>query len=76
MLSTDLRAVNALMDMRLDEVQRQAESHSLRQQAGLTEQIWFYEQRCWLLAQAGQLLTLLGRRLEQFGLPESFPVES
>jgi hypothetical protein len=76
MLSTDLRAVNALMDMRLDEVQQQAESRNLRQQAGLAERGWLYEQSCWLLCQAGQVLTTLGQRLEQIGLPESFPIES
>jgi hypothetical protein len=76
MLSTDLRAVNALMDMRLNEAQQQAESRNLRQRAGRAEQGWLYEQRCWLLCQVGQLLTSLGQRFEQFELPESFPIES
>ena len=76
MLSTDLRAINALMDMRLDEAQQQAESRDLRQQAGLAERGWLYQQRSWLLGQVAQVLTTMGRRLEQIGLPESFPVES
>ena len=76
MLSTDLRAANALMDMRLDETRQQAESRDLRQQAGLAEQGWLHQQSCWLLCQVGQLLTTMGQRLEQIGLPESFPIES
>lgn len=76
MSSTDLRAVNALMDMRLDEARQDAESHDLRQQAGLTELGWLHQQRCWLLCQAGQLLSAMGQRLERLGLPESVPIES
>ncbi len=76
MLSTDLRAINALMDMRLDEARQQAESRDLWQQAGLEELGWLHQQRSWLLCQVGQLLTTLGQRLEQIGLPESFPIES
>jgi hypothetical protein len=75
MLSTDLRAVNALMGMRLAEAQRDAEFRDLRQQAGLADQGWLHQQRCWLLCQVGKTLTTLGHRVERIGLPESFPVE-
>jgi hypothetical protein len=75
MLSTDLRAVNALMDMRLAETRQHAAFRNLRQQAGLAEQDWLHQQRCWLLCQVGQMLTTLGQRLEQIEIPESFPVE-
>ena len=76
MLSTDLRAIHALMDMRLDEAQQQTEYRKLWQQARLAHQGWLYQQRRWLLCQVGQLLTALGQRLEQLGLPESLPIKS
>ena len=76
MLSTDLRAINALMDMRLDEARQRAETRYLRQQAGHTEHRRVHQQSGWLLCQVGQLLTAMGQRLEQIGLPGSFPIES
>jgi hypothetical protein len=76
LLSSDLWTVNALMDRRMAEARQDAELFKLRQQAGQAEKGWLHQQRCRLLCQAGQLLTALGQRLEQVGLPESFPIES
>ena len=76
MLSADFRAAKALMDMRLDETQNQAEARDLRRLAGPAQDGRLLQQRCWLLCQVGQLLKAMGQRLVRLGLPESVRLES
>jgi hypothetical protein len=60
-----LGAVKAVMQMRVEEAQCQAESARLLQQAGFEQQSWLSYKLTWLLVWLGHGLVLLGRRLER-----------
>jgi hypothetical protein len=75
MLSADHRAAMAWMEMNREEAHRLAEPEKLRRLAGLEEQSWFDQQRCWLLCRLGRLLVALGERLEQYAIPQSVPIK-
>jgi hypothetical protein len=75
MTHMDFRSARAVMDMRVDEAQQQAEARHLRRRHGVRQPDWLPRQGCWLLCQLGHLLVALGERLEQYGLPQSLPLE-
>jgi hypothetical protein len=75
MLSADHRAAKAMMDMRLDEVQRQAEAGHLQRQAGVERYGWLSQPARRLVCQLALLLVALGGRLVRYGLPPYGSVE-
>ena len=76
MLSSDLRAAKAVMYVRTEKVQQQAESASLLLEAGLEHRGWLSEQSCWLLCRLGRKLVELDKRLEKrYSLPLPVAVE-
>lgn len=70
MLSADLRAAQAVMELRLDEANRAADSRKMVESAGLDPSGWLRQRGCQLLCQLGQRLVAAGERLEQYSLPE------
>jgi hypothetical protein len=67
---TDLETTRALMDARVEDVQRRLECESLLRQAGLKRRIRRPWQGRWLLGQLGRQMVVLGERMEQYGLPQ------
>lgn len=74
MLRTDSRAARAMMEMRLDEAQRRANSTDRLLQAGIEPRRRLSRPACLLLCQLGRLLVAMGRRLERFDVPQSLPL--
>jgi hypothetical protein len=70
---TDYQFGERLMDLRVQEEQRQAEVRRLQRGARKAHQGWLYRQWCWLLCQLGSLLVSLGVRLLHAGLPLPLP---
>ena len=64
-----------MVDMRLEEELRQAETRRLLREAGIDRRGWLARPGCWLLCQVGRLLVALGRRLEQYGLHGSLKLD-
>jgi hypothetical protein len=66
-----LSAVKAVMQMRVEEAQCQAESARLLQQAGFEQRGWLSYRVNRLLVWLGHGLVLLGRRLERHAVAGS-----
>ena len=71
---TDYHFGERLMDLRVEEEQRQVELRRLQREARKAHQGWLSRQRCWCLCQLGSLLVSLGVRLLHAGLPQPLPV--
>jgi hypothetical protein len=65
-----------LMQLRVEEEQRQAEMHRLQKEAGGVHQGWLSRQRCLLLCQLGRLFGSLGVWLWERGQWPVFPQET
>lgn len=65
--------VERLMDMNVEEAQREAERAALARQATTGDQSWLHRARRWLLSRLGQLMVTAGKRLVDYGLPRSMP---
>ena len=69
-----------LMQLRVEEEQRQAEMNRLRQEAGKANQGWLPRQRCLLLCRLGRLFASLGQWLWERGqwppLPQETPANT
>ena len=73
MSGTDFYLEERLMELRVQEEQRQAELRRLQREARGARPGWLSRPRCWLLCQVGSLFVSLGMRLLQAGLPEPLP---
>ena len=65
--------VERLMDMNVEEAQRDAEGAALGRQATRGKQGRLHPARRWLLSRLGNLLVTAGERLVEYGLPRSMP---
>lgn len=65
--------VERLMDMNVEEAQREAEVAALARQATTGKQGRLHRVRRWLLSRLGHLLVTAGERLVEYGLPRSMP---
>ncbi len=70
---TDCYLAERLMDLHVQEEQRQAELRRLQREARRTHQGQQSRRSCWLLCQLGSLLVSLGVRLLHAGLPQPRP---
>jgi len=70
MYQADLRLARAMMNLRLEEAQRQARAHNLPLRAGAGQQRWLSWHGCQLLCQLSHWLVVLGKRLERYSLPQ------
>jgi hypothetical protein len=71
MLYTDYDLAERLMDLHVQEEQHQAQLRRLEREARKGHPSWGSQQRGRLLCQLGSLLTSLGRRLLDAGLPRA-----
>jgi hypothetical protein len=71
----DLQNAEQLMEIRTEAARLEAESHGLLRRAGVARRGWLSRQACRLLAHLGRSLVALGKRLEQYSLPQSLPLE-
>ena len=69
-----------LMQLRVEEEQRQAKMHRLQKEAGGVHQGWLSRQRCLLLCQLGRLFASVGQWLWEHGqwppLPQETPADT
>jgi imidazolonepropionase-like amidohydrolase len=65
--------VERLMDMNVEEAQREAEGAALRRQTTTGKKGRLHSARRWLLPRLGHLLVTAGERLVEYGLPRSMP---
>ncbi len=63
------------VELRHQEMLREAEKLRLLREAKPAQQRWLSRQRCWLLCQLGQLLVTLGQHLLQYGQPRALVLE-
>lgn len=70
---TDFNFGERLMDLRVEDEQRQVALRRLQNQARSERRGWVFEKRCWLLCQVGNLFVSLGVRLLRAGLPQPLP---
>lgn len=71
----DFYSNERLMQLRVAEERSQARARGLHRTESPSRR-WLPRQGCWLLCQMGRMLVMLGRRLEQYGLPPSVVLES
>ncbi|UCC64837.1 MAG: hypothetical protein JSV36_07290 [Anaerolineae bacterium] len=64
-----------MVDMRLEEELRRAETRRLLHEAGIGGRGWLSRESRWLLCQIGRLLVAVGQRLERYTQPRVLPVE-
>jgi hypothetical protein len=62
-----------LMDMNVEEAQRDAERAVLARQATAGKQSRLHRARRWLLSRLGRVMVSAGQRLVDYGLPRSMP---
>ena len=62
-----------LMDMNVEEAQREAEGAVLARQATTGQQGRLQRARRWLLSRLGHVMVTAGQRLVDYGLPRSMP---
>ena len=65
-----------MMDMKVEETLREAETRRLLRQAGIDRRGWLLRQGCWLLCGVGRLMVILGQRLQQYGASQPVTLES
>jgi len=65
MCHPDLYAAQAVMNMRLEEAQRQARLTYIQHQAGMVQPSWLAWQGNQVMGQMGIWLTALGKRMER-----------
>ena len=71
----DAYLAEEIVTSRLEARRQQTEIHRLVHEAQTDHPGWVARQGCWLLCQTGRLLLAAGRRLEQWGLPQTRLVE-
>ena len=76
MVQGDPFLFKVMMDMKVEETLREAETRRLLRQASIDRHGWLFRQGCWLLCQAGRLLVILGRRLQEYGTSQSVSLET
>jgi hypothetical protein len=64
-----------MMQLHVKEERSQAKARGMHRTESLSRS-WLPRQGCWILCQMGRMLVMLGRRLEQYGLPQSVVLES
>jgi hypothetical protein len=69
MLSSQLHAVEAIRNLRLQAASDARELANLRIQATVSERIWLAQRVCSILVPVGHLLIVTGRWLQDLGLP-------
>ena len=72
----DYRMAEALIDLRVEEMRREAETRRLIRQARGRRPGWGAQPICWLLGHLGRLLVALGRRLQQVGAAQPLALEA
>ena len=76
MVQGDSRLFRVMMDMKVEETLREAETRRMLRQSGIDRRGWLLRQGCWLLCGVGRLLVILGRRLQQYEASQSVSLES
>lgn len=71
MLQSDYHLASILMDMKVEEILLEGETHRLLHQVGVSRRGWLSRQGCWLLGRLGCGLVALGQRLQQVEVPQS-----
>lgn len=70
MLQSDYHLASILMDMKVEEILLEGETHRLLHQVGVSRRGWLSRQGCWLLSRLGCGLVTLGERLQQIDVPQ------
>ena len=76
MVYGDPNLFKVLMDIKVEETLREAETRRLLHEAGIDGRGWLLRQGCWLLCQVGRLLVNLGQRLQQYDASQPVSLES
>jgi hypothetical protein len=66
-------SVEGLIDMNVDEAQREVEGAVLARRATTDKQSRLQRARRWLLSRLGHVMVTAGKRLVDYGLPRSMP---
>jgi hypothetical protein len=75
MNSVECQLAKALLDVHLVEAQLHTQYGEPLRVARLDRQGFLSRGGCWLLGEMGQLLVAAGHQLQQFGMPQPYPVE-
>jgi hypothetical protein len=76
MIYGDPNLFKVLMDIKVEETLREAETRRSVRQASIDRRGWLLRQGCWLLCQVGRMLVNLGRRLQQYDASPPVSLES
>ena len=76
MVHGDPYLFKALMDMKVEETLREAETRRMLRQASIDRRGWLLRQGCGLLCRVGRLLVILGQRLQEYDASQSVSLES
>ena len=76
MLTEDFYLAQQMVEIKVAEQVREAETRRLIHQMGGGQPAWFTRMACWLLCRVGRALVSLGQWLQQGAAPRSRTLES